>query len=216
MAGDFQSVAATATATLDELALALAAEFRPVLRDRALEELDRLGAALSGMPLSTPLERAHSLQQLLGEAEGFAGDRERYDHPDNSMLDLVLERRRGLPILLCAVYVEVARRAGIAVSGVGLPGHFLAGILEGETVLLLDPFSGGRLVVPDVEPSEVRAWHPHETALRMLNNLVASFGRRGDLSHAIRAAELRVMLPLEGRLQVSLEAELRALRSRLN
>ena len=132
------------------------------------------------------------------------------------MLDLVLERRRGLPILLSTVYVEVARRAGFEVSGVGLPGHFLAGIFAGETTLLLDPFSGGRLVVPDVEPDAIRPWGAHETALRMLNNLVASFARRVDVAHAIRAAELRLSLPLDGRTQTRLEIELRSLRARLN
>src|SRR5450755_4022683 len=59
--------------------------------------------------------------QLLGAAHGFAGNRERYDDPDNSMLDLVLARRRGLPILLSVVYIEVARRGGIPLAGVGLP-----------------------------------------------------------------------------------------------
>ena len=66
-----------------------------------------------------------------------------YDHPDNSMLDLVLTRRRGLPILLSVVYVEVARRAGIELAGVGLPGHFVVGHFGAEPAALLDPFAGG-------------------------------------------------------------------------
>ncbi len=216
MPADFRALAADSGARIDELALALAAEFRDVDRQRALGELDRLGTALASMACSTPLEQAHSLATLLGEREGFCGDRATYDRPESSMLDLVLERRRGLPILLATVYVEVARRAGVEVSGVGLPGHFLAGIFAGETTLLLDPFSGGRLVVPDVEPDTIRPWRAHETALRMLNNLVASFARRADVAHAIRAAELRLALPLEGRTQTALEIELRSLRARLN
>ncbi len=216
MPADFAALAHHPGARLDELALALAAEFREVDAPRALAELDRLGEALAGLPAATPLEQAHSLRTLLGELEGFAGDRAEYDHPDNSMLDVVLERRRGLPILLSAVYVEVGRRAGIAVEGVGLPGHFLAGIFAGETTLLLDPFGGGRLVVPEVEPALVRPWGPHETALRMLNNLVGSYVRRTDLGRAIHAARLRLELPVADELRRSLVAELRGLQARLN
>jgi regulator of sirC expression with transglutaminase-like and TPR domain len=216
VAEDFRALARTDHVHLDALALALAAEFREVDRAGALAELDRLGAALAGLPLDSPLDQAHSLRTLLGDGEGFAGDDEEYDAPENSMLDLVLERRRGLPILLTAVYVEVARRAGVAAVGVGLPGHFLTGIFAGETTLLLDPFAGGRLVVPDVEPDALRPWGPRETTLRMLNNLVGSYTRRVDLSRAIRAAELRLALPLDGRTQAAFEIELRSLRARLN
>jgi regulator of sirC expression with transglutaminase-like and TPR domain len=213
---DFRTLARTGDVQLDALALALAAEFRTVDGASALAELDRLGAALGELPLASPLEQAHSLRTLLSDVEGFAGDQSDYDNPDNSMLDVVLERRRGLPILLTAVYVEVARRAGVAVAGVGLPGHFLAGIFAGETTLLVDPFSGGRLVVPDVEPEAVRPWGVKETALRMLNNLVGSYTRRADLARAITAAELRLALPLDGRTQTAFEIELRSLRARLN
>jgi hypothetical protein len=55
--------------------------------------------------------------QVVGRDHGFAGDRDRYDHPGNSMLDLELSRRRGLPILLSVVYIEAIRRAGIPLVG---------------------------------------------------------------------------------------------------
>ena len=81
--------------------------------------------------------------------------------------------------------------------------------------MLLDPFAGGgRTHAPD--PSEVRRWGAHETALRMLNNLVGSYTRRNDLGRAIRAAELRLELPLEPDLHEALLAELRSVRARLN
>lgn len=216
MPPDFRTLARADDAPLDALALALVAELREVDAAGALAELDRLGAALGELPLGSPLDQAHSLRTLLAEVEGFAGDQSEYDDPANSMLDLVLERRRGLPILLTTVYVEAARRAGVAVSGVGLPGHFLAGIFAGETTLLLDPFSGGRLVVPDVEPGAIRPWGARETALRILSNLVGSYTRRADVARAITAAELRLALPLDGRTQAAFEIELRSLRARLN
>ena len=132
------------------------------------------------------------------------------------MLDLVLARRTGLPILLSVVYVEAARRAGIPLAGVGLPGHFVVGHFGEDPPVLLDPFSRGRIVTAEVRSSDVRPWKPHETALRMLNNLVGSFRARGDLGSAIRAAELRLALPVDDAGREVLTAELRGLQARLN
>jgi hypothetical protein len=83
-------------------------------------------------------------------------------------------------------------------------------------VVLLDPFGGGvPLEIAGFE--QVRPWGTHETALRMLNNLVGSYTRRNDIGHAIRAAEMRLELPVEdpGTAE-AISAELRALRARLN
>jgi regulator of sirC expression with transglutaminase-like and TPR domain len=129
---------------------------------------------------------------------------------------VVLTRRRGLPILLSVVYVEVARRAGIPLAGVGLPGHFVVGHFGADPPLLFDPFSGGATVEADVAPVLVRPWRPAEIAMRMLNNLVAAYQRRGDVDAAIRAASMRLALPAEASLRDTLQAELRAIQARLN
>jgi regulator of sirC expression with transglutaminase-like and TPR domain len=208
----FAELAAWEEPPLDELALALAAELREVDAQAALSRLDALGeevAQARGEPLDAVVD-------VLGRRHGFVGEREQYDDPANSMLDIVLERRRGLPILLSVVYVEVARRAGLALAGVGLPGHFVVGRFEPPPPVLLDPFAGG-VRLEDVAPAEhVRPWGPHETTLRMLNNLVGSFVRRNDLGRAIRAAQLRLELPLARPAAEALGAELRSLRARLN
>ena len=211
----FATLAVDPTARLDALALALAAELRPADADGALARLDELAAEVGEVAASTGGELA-ALRSVLGERHGFAGAEEEYDHPDHSMLDLVLERRRGLPIALSVVYVETARRAGIALDGVGLSGHYVVGRFRAAAEpVLLDPFAGGRpIVAPD--PAEVRPWTAHETALRMLNNLVGSYTRRNDLGRAIRAAEMRLELSLEPALREALAAELRGLRARLN
>ena len=211
----FSVLAARPEPRLDELALSLAAEFREVDAPGALRELDRLGSELPLPSGGGPAAEVEAVRELLGRRHGFAGNRDEYDHPDNSMLDLVLERRTGLPILLSIVYVEVARRAGIALAGVGLPGHYVVGHFGEEPPLLLDPFAGGAPLEVPSSP-QVRPWGPHQTALRMLNNLVRSYSRRADLAHAIRAAELRLELPLGERQAAALAAELRSLRARLN
>ena len=132
------------------------------------------------------------------------------------MLDRVLERRRGLPIGLSVVYVEAARRADVPLAGVGLPGHYVVGHFGAIEPLLLDPFSGGAEVTGDAPSALVRPWSPHETAMRMLNNLVPAFRRRGDLTRALRAAEMRLALPADTDEHARVRAELVALRAGLN
>ena len=211
----FAALAADPAARLDALALALAAELRPVDTDAALAWLDELAGEVREVAASTGGELA-TLRFVLAERHGFTGAEEEYDHPDHSMLDLVLERRRGLPIALSVVYVETARRAGIALDGVGLSGHYVVGQFRpGSAPVLLDPFRAGNPIAAP-NPLEVRPWTAHETALRMLNNLVGSYTRRNDLGRAIRTAEMRLELSPEPTLREALAAELRGLRARLN
>src|SRR3954468_10506832 len=104
----FEDLAASAEVTLDRLALALAATFGPVDAARALATLDGLGAEVARTldgAARTPRTEALALAQVLGTGDGYGGDTEQYDRPENSMLDRVLERRRGLPILLSVVYI---------------------------------------------------------------------------------------------------------------
>jgi regulator of sirC expression with transglutaminase-like and TPR domain len=205
--------------SLDLLALALAAEFRAVDAPAALRALDALGRDLSAAVASTggaPQDQARACEEVLGGAHGFTGDRRRYDHPDNSMLDIVLERRRGLPIVLSVVYVEAARRAGIPLAGVGLPGHFIVAHFGADPPLLLDPFAGGGRFQGEFAGELVRPWSSQQIAMRMLNNLVGSYARRGDIGAAIRAADMRLALPADEAFRAGLRAELRAMQARLN
>lgn len=217
----FAELAAAPAPGLDELALALAAELRPGTdADGALAELDALGDELAVLLAGTgdeedPQTAAAATAALLGGEHGFTGDTDEYDHPDNSMLDLVLERRRGLPILLSVVYAEVGRRAGLPLAGVGLPGHYVVGHFGASPPILLDPFGGGAQVSYAGDPEDVRPWTPTETAMRMLNNLVMAYTARGDLVAARRAAVMRLHLPAEPRLRPILERELRAIEDRL-
>src|SRR3954469_15930733 len=217
----FAALAARAAPPLDELALSMAVALRGAGAEAvrgALEWLDALGAEVAAEvgDGADPATEARACGEVLGGRHGFAGDAEHYDDPANSMLDLVLERPRGLPIALSVVYVEVARRAGVALAGVGLPGHYVVGHFGASPPLLLDPFAGGAPVEGEPPPEHVRPWGAHETALRMLNNLVGAYQRRGDVGAAIAAAAMRLELPLHRRLRDALETDLRRIRSRLN
>jgi regulator of sirC expression with transglutaminase-like and TPR domain len=195
----------------------MAAEFGEVDADGALERLDRLGEEIAAVADGDddPEAEVAAVRTVLGHRHGFVGDRDDYDHPDNSMLDRVLVRRTGLPILLSVVYIEASRRAGIELTGVGLPGHYVVGHFGRVPPILLDPFgAGGRLEFAG--SADVVAWSAHQTALRMLNNLVGSYQRRHDLTRAIRAAELRLEMRVGDVDAAAFAAELQALRATLN
>ena len=215
----FDEVALDPAVTLDVLALALAAECRDVDVAAAMARLDVLGADVARAAEQThrtPQAQALACGQVIGAAHGFVGDREHYDDPGNSMLDLVLTRRRGLPILLSVVYVEAARRAAIPIAGVGLPGHFVVGHFGTDPPVLLDPFARGAQVQTGARRDLVRPWRADEIAMRMLNNLVAAYDRRGNTGAAIHAAELRLVLPDRASQRDALQAELQAIQARLN
>ena len=96
--------------------------------------------------------RVDALNKYLFTELSFSGNREKYDDPRNSCLNVVIDRRTGIPITLSLVYIEIARRAGIRSEGINFPGHFLVRALEelhtddpGEG-LIVDPFHGGAIL----------------------------------------------------------------------
>lgn len=122
----------------------------------------------------------------------------------------MLRRRRGLPILLSVVWMEVARRAGAPVYGVALPGHFVVGFGDPAGAhVLADPFAGGRLLTEEDagllvagatgEPLNERMMTPAdplEIVLRVLNNIRAWAQARPEHSAVqLWALELSLLLP---------------------
>lgn len=167
-------VGAAADGALDETGL-----------DAAQVELDRLAGQLPFRPGGS-LSWAMALHHLLGVQNAFRGSPADYQRLESSLLHEVLRRRRGLPILLSVVWMEVARRAGAAVYGVALPGHFVVGFGPPEEQALVDPFDGGRVLGGgDVEllvagatgapldPSMLVPAAPLEVVSRILNNIRA-------------------------------------------
>ena len=88
-------------------------------------------------------ERISVLNQFLFGDLGFAANSDDYYDPRNSFLNEVLERRRGIPITLCVIYMELGRKIGLPLQGVSFPGHFLVKCAVPEGAVVLDPYSGG-------------------------------------------------------------------------
>jgi regulator of sirC expression with transglutaminase-like and TPR domain len=204
---------------LDEAALLIAAHDHPVDVAEQLCALDELAASI-------PADDAATLARVLFVERGFAGNTVDYGDPRNSYLDEVLRRRLGLPITLSVLMIEIGRRRGIALAGVGLPGHFLVGSDEG----FVDPFhqgavldaAGARRLFDHTHPGAPFSDHyldpvgARAVLARMLANLVGTFLGR-DPMRAVWALELRLGIPgLPEAERRRGDDTLRRLRARLN
>lgn len=189
---------------LDHAALLMAAHASPGMDVSA--QLDRLDDLAARCPEPT----LDGLCHLLFVDMGLAGDVEDYRDPRNSFLDQVLDRRRGIPISLSVLMMEVGRRVGVPLEGVGMPGHFLVRHTAAPRVLI-DPFHGGRML--DAEQAAalftnlfgtsatmpasvlVEGARPRAILARMLANLKRSYMDLGDFEGLIWAARLRAAIP---------------------
>jgi regulator of sirC expression with transglutaminase-like and TPR domain len=127
-----------------EAALLIAAEAYPELDlDRYLATLDALadGARARLRAGQSDEDKVRLLIDYLANEQRFVGNQDDYYDRRNSFLNEVLDRRTGIPITIALVYIEVARRAGIPVHGVGFPGHFLAKYV-GSAEIIFDPYFG--------------------------------------------------------------------------
>lgn len=155
--------------------------------------------------------RVKALSRFLFHEMGFRGNTQAYYDPRNSYFNQVLDRRTGIPLTLSLVALSVGVRAGLTVEGVPLPGHFIARAVEGDEVVLFDPFHGGRLLTPPQcsklveqvtgEPFEATAdaLGPAPTVLmlvRLLTNLKAIYLRDADFTRSLRIIKrLMQLLP---------------------
>jgi regulator of sirC expression with transglutaminase-like and TPR domain len=155
-----------------------------------LAALDALAASVSGAD-------ALALRRALADDAGFRGYGDDYDDLRASLLHEVLRRRRGLPILLSVVYLEVARRCGLGASGIGLPGHFVVEV-EGT---LLDPFYGGRAVSRAElatrlgDELDFTPWDVASIVTRVLANIRLLSSSRERMRTRLWAVELSMLVP---------------------
>jgi regulator of sirC expression with transglutaminase-like and TPR domain len=191
------------TVPLDEAALLISAHANPALSlPSQLRRLDELATRVDGAD-------SPALCRVLFDQVGLRGDREHYDDPANSYIDQVLDRRRGIPISLSVLLIEVGRRCGIRLEAVGMPGHFLVRDPSAPDQLI-DAFDQGRrLNRADCErllrtvtggagrltPDLLETTGTWAILARMLANLDRSYERRGDTGSLTWVSELRTGIP---------------------
>ena len=157
-------------------------------------ELDRLAQEISGRlsRKSDPEDVIRRINHCLYSELGFHGNTQNYYDPDNSCLNRVLERRTGIPISLSVVYLLVAKRLGLPVMGVGLPGHFMLKYEQKDFCLFLDAFNNGQTLTRDecvrfllnsgyeVHEGYFSAATSRDIVCRMLRNLAYVYNQLQD------------------------------------
>ncbi|MGB3067006.1 MAG: tetratricopeptide repeat protein [Ottowia sp.] len=145
-----------------EAAASLAQDEYPELDvQQVLGDVDRIAARLKRrVAADAPaLERVRALNQLFFGDLGFSGNVNDYYNPDNSHLNVVLHTRRGIPISLAILWIELAQSLGLKAEGVGFPGHFLTQVSLPDGKVVIDPFTGQSLSRSDLR-ERIAEIHP--------------------------------------------------------
>jgi regulator of sirC expression with transglutaminase-like and TPR domain len=184
---------------LDALAERVRARLEPALRPAARPD----SAIRTSGQLDAILDALHDV--LYGDLGLHAAPRDAWE-PGHSFLGEVLRRRRGLPIALSLLELEVGWRLGLPLYGIGLPGHFIVGGPDG---MLLDPYAGGRRLSPSdcralvleatgrplaISPSVLRPATHREVLARLLGNLRGIYLARREWANALWVAEYLIVL----------------------
>ena len=163
-----------------------------------------------------PIPKLRLLNNLFYQELGFSGNFNDYYNPDNSYLHKVLSTRRGIPISLAVIYMELAQQIGLDVRGISFPGHFLMKLSIKTGDIILDPFNGASLSREEIEerlePYFVNGRNPDDPPLasylanatersilvRMLRNLKAVYAEQPHWKEFLNVQQkLVILLPDE-------------------
>jgi regulator of sirC expression with transglutaminase-like and TPR domain len=147
---------------------------------------------------------ARVLADVIGNRHGYMGDNATFDDPQNADLIRVIDRRRGLPVALGIIYIDIAHRLGVPAQGLNTPGHFLLAIGEGDRAKVVDPFNGGVVLsaeelrplppVPEGEGQEYGPVQRRDVLLRLLNNIRTRALAGKDMIRGLTIAERMVLI----------------------
>ena len=206
---------------LTEAAISLAQDAYPDLDlEGVLAELDEIALRLKRrLPEGADLtEKIGALNRFFFRELGFAGNLNDYYDPDNSHLNVVLKRRRGIPISLAVLYLELGEQIGVPVRGVSFPGHFLLRVTLPEGDVMLDPTTGQSLseaqmvdmLEPYISHTEQSVGNalrmllqpatPREIVARMLRNLKAVY-LQSERWQRLLAVQQRLVVLLPGSIE---------------
>ena len=173
-------------------------EYLKTLEQMALEIKENLPESLY------PLKVIQSINQYLFEELGFIGDTKDYYNPDNSFINKVIDHRKGIPITLSIVYLEIAERLDFPMVGIGMPGHFLIRPDFEEAGIFVDVFDRGSIIFPqdcqeklkkiyqrpiELETSFFEPVSKRRTLARMLTNLKYIYYKQEQFVKALSAIE---------------------------
>jgi regulator of sirC expression with transglutaminase-like and TPR domain len=219
---------------LARAALLIASEQYPGLDIlRYVAKLEVMAAAVRPAVTTTddPTLKIEYLNAYLFEERGFRGNAEEYYDPRNSFLNDVVDRGLGIPITLSILYMEVGRRVGMPLQGVGMPGHFIMKYAEPEEDIYIDPFNRGRMLSRQACEELIQQLYGepvpfHETFLapvskkqilaRMLMNLKAIYIQTKDYLKALSVVERLLIIQPDAEQEMKDRAALRNLIRMLN
>lgn len=205
--GDFDRFAGLADWEMDlEKGVVMVAQYAYPDLDwsRYARELDRIAEEI-GRELRDEMymeDVIDVINEHLFSIEGFRADNRRFYDPENSYVNRVIERRTGIPITLSVIYLLVARRLDLPISGVAMPGHFLVRYDGPKETLWVDPFNDGAVLSREdceellrsmgypVLEEYLRPCTTRQIVARMLNNLAQVFNREGELEQADQVKSL--------------------------
>ncbi|SFI28829.1 Regulator of sirC expression, contains transglutaminase-like and TPR domains [Collimonas sp. OK307] len=207
---------------LFEAALAIAQDVYPKLDFNApQDEIDRLANTLrQRLPSdASAIQKLRQLNQYFYQELGFAINVNHYYDTDNSYLHRVIAKRRGIPISLAVIYMELAQQIGLPVKGVSFPGHFLMKLTVPSGDIMIDPSNGASLSREELEerlepylPTEneeeraasrlslisyLQIAHPHDILVRMLRNLKAIYQQSNHWQRLLEVQQ-RILILLPG------------------
>ncbi|MBZ5535828.1 MAG: transglutaminase-like domain-containing protein [Acidobacteriia bacterium] len=197
-------------------ALTIARSEYPALRVQDyLDRLDEMAiGASSCLPLESPctVKSIEAFNRFIFKEQGFKGNADNYYDPRNSYLNDVLDRKTGIPITLSLVYMEIARRIGLDIVGVGLPGHFLVKLDDPFDEMLIDPYHAGTLMTvedcrsrwaemssgsSEFQRAFLQPVSKKQILFRMLNNLKHIFSSTGVAEKSLAVIELMLVISPE-------------------
>ncbi len=199
--------------SLEEALFVLARFGNPTLRaSEYRDKLDDLARQIGSEIAYTPSlnEKMRILLQFIFRESRFRGDSKNYHDPENAFLDRVIDRRKGLPIMLSVVVMGIARRLNLPFYGANMPIHFMLVYQTHNQNILIDPFDGGTIVTYDqcyyflkkngIEP---RAEHleraeASDILARCIRNLMHSYAKNNQEDKVKNLKELLSILEAHG------------------
>jgi len=130
------------------LKLAQTLEYPDLNISEYVQKLSIMGKALrdSLTDVKNPTYLISMLNEYMFDALGFVGEQDDYYNPKNNFLNVIIDKKSGIPITLSVIYVEIAKHIGLDLRLVGFPSHVLVKYSE---EMILDPYGKGRLLTVD-------------------------------------------------------------------